>query len=97
MANLQSVEARIREFVLKTFPPARKRDMADDEKWLESGLIESLGILELVHFLEKEFSLEVSDEELLPENFESLLATAEFVQKKRSATGTSMALENRAV
>lgn len=97
MTNPQSVAVRIREFVLKTFPPAGKRTLGDDEKWLESGLIESLGILDLIHFLETEFSIEVSDEELLPENFQSLSAAATFVQRKQGAAAFSTAMQNRAV
>jgi len=76
------MEERIREFVLKAFPLARKSAVNGNQKWLETGVIDSLGILDLVHFLEQQFSIQVADEELLPENFESLDAVAAFVRKK---------------
>jgi acyl carrier protein len=82
MKLTQTNEDRIREFILKQFPIARKNGIKPGEKWLESGMIDSLGILDVVNFLEAEFSLQVSDEELLPENFKSLEAVADFVRKK---------------
>lgn len=82
MNQTQTAEDRIREFILKQFPIARKNGIKPGEKWLETGMIDSLGILDLVNFLEAEFSLQVSDEELLPENFKSLEAVADFVRKK---------------
>ena len=82
MNQAQTVEERVREFVLKQFPLARKGGVKPDDRWLETGLIDSLGILDLVRFLEMEFSLHVSDEELSPENFQSLAAVASFVDAK---------------
>ena len=82
MTQAQTMEERIREFVLKAFPLARKSAVNGNQKWLESGVMDSLGILDLVHFLERQFSIQVADEELLPENFESLDAVAAFVRKK---------------
>jgi acyl carrier protein len=78
----QTVEERIREFVLKHFPLARKKGLKPGEKWLESGVLDSLGILDLVHFLEQDLSLHLADEELTPENFESLEAVGLFVRAK---------------
>lgn len=81
-----SSEERIREFVLKHFPFARKKGLNLRDKWLEIGIIDSLGILDLVHFLEEEFRITISDDELLPENFDSLGSVVAFTQKKTSAT-----------
>ena len=80
---MESNEARIRDFVLKTFPLARKNGIKEGEKWLETGMMDSLGLLDLVQFLEKEFSIHVSDDELLPENFESLSAVVSFVSARQ--------------
>jgi acyl carrier protein len=83
MLPAHTPEDRIREFIVKQFPMARKKGLKLDEKWLETGMIDSLGILDLVHFLEKEFSVTISDDELQPENFQSLDAVVGFVGKKR--------------
>jgi acyl carrier protein len=82
MIESQTAENRIREFILKHFPLARKNGLKPAEKWLETGMIDSLGILDLVHFLEEEFAVVIADEELQPENFQSLESVAEFVRKK---------------
>jgi acyl carrier protein len=52
---------------------------------LDSGIIDSTGILELVSFLEREFGIQVQDEEIVPENFENVRSIAAFVERKRSA------------
>jgi acyl carrier protein len=82
MTPSQSAQDRIAEFVLKHFPLARKKGLSPQEKWLESGMIDSLGILDLVHFLEQEFSVVVADEDLQPENFQSLEAVTDFVRSR---------------
>ena len=74
---------RIRGFILENFPLTRKQGLKDSDRLLETGLIDSLGILDLVAFLEAEFGLIVSDEELLPENFQSVECIAQFVDSKR--------------
>jgi acyl carrier protein len=84
MALTPMIENRIREFVLKQFPLARKNGLRPEDKWLENGLLDSLGILDLVHYLEEEFAIHASDDELVPENFESLSTVVEFTQKKIS-------------
>lgn len=82
MNQTHTAEDRIKDFVRKHFPLAVKNGIKPNEKWLESGMIDSLGILDLVHFLEEEFSLHITDDELMPEYFESLEAVTEFVRKK---------------
>jgi acyl carrier protein len=84
MAGTQTIEERIQQFVLKQFPLARKNGLKPGDKWLENGLVDSLGILDLVQYLEQEFSIQAADDELLPENFESLSAVVEFTRKKMS-------------
>lgn len=74
---------QIRRFVLSKFPLAKKRGVSDDENLLDSGIVDSLGILDLVSFIEQEFNVTVSDDELVPENFKSIRSLAAFVQRKQ--------------
>ncbi len=71
---------RIRKFLAQQFPMTKNVGHADP--LLKNGLIDSLGILEVVTFLEGEFGIAVSDEELLPENFASVQSLSNFVQGK---------------
>lgn len=72
----------IRNFILEKFPLARKRGVQFDDNLLESGIIDSLGILDLVNFLEQSLGIILSDEELIPENFQTIERLSVFVQSK---------------
>ena len=74
--------AEVRAFVLKSFPLARKQQIKDSDALLESGMIDSQGVLEVVAFIEREFSTIVEDEELSPENFQTIDRIAAFIQNK---------------
>ena len=78
--NNNDAISRIREFVLQKFPLARKRKVENDNNLLETGVIDSLGVLELVEFLQQEFSVAVADEDLTPENFQNIECMARFVE-----------------
>jgi acyl carrier protein len=77
-----SIEQRIQTFLLEKFPLARKAGIEKDTALLEKGVLDSLGILDVVSFLEREFSILISDEDLVPENFQSLSTISAFVQNK---------------
>lgn len=79
------VEESIRKFVLERFPLARQRKVSNQESLLESGILDSLGILEVVTFVEGEFRITVNDDELQPENFSSIASMSTFVNCKRTA------------
>ena len=81
-AATSSIEQRIHAFVLEKFPLARKAGVGKDTPLLEKGILDSLGILDVVSFLETEFSMAVNDEELVPENFQTLGTLSAFVLKK---------------
>lgn len=76
--NNNDTAGQIRTFVLARFPIAAKKGLKNTDSLLESGIVDSLGILEIVAFLEKEFGITISDEELVPENFESIESLAKF-------------------
>lgn len=72
----------IRNFILEKFPLARKRGVRFDDNLLESGIVDSLGILDLVSFLEQRLGITLSDEELIPDNFQTIDRLSAFVQSK---------------
>jgi acyl carrier protein len=73
----------IHDYLISEFA-AERESFAPDENLLAQGIIDSMGILKLVEFLEEKFGIETADEEMVPENFESLEALSAFVQRKRS-------------
>ena len=74
----------LRSFVLEHFPAARRIDLPADAPLLDSGIVDSLGILELVNFVTETFEITVSDEDLQPENFHSIDRLASFVERRRA-------------
>jgi acyl carrier protein len=79
---VSDAEGRIRNFVQSSFAKNGTRIEADTSL-LDSGLVDSTGIFELVSFLEGEFGIEVADEEIVPEHFETVQLMATFVDGKR--------------
>lgn len=78
-----TVSGQIREFVRSRFPLARNLEFDDEDSLLDAGVIDSLGILDLVGFLEETFGIQASDEDLNPENFDSIATLVRFVESKR--------------
>ena len=72
----------IRNFIIDQFLFGDESQLSDDVSFLESGIIDSTGILELVTFLEETYSIKVEDTEMLPENFDSVNNVAEFIERK---------------
>ncbi len=71
---------RIRRFIVDTF---FVESFSDEESFLRSGIIDSLGMLDLVAFLESEYGIKIYDEELVPQNLDSLANVAAFAERKR--------------
>ncbi len=83
MSDVNGIHPSIRVFILKKFPAARKRALTDELPLLESGVIDSLGVLDVVGFLEQTFGIKIDDEELTPDNFGNIKCMVSFVQEKR--------------
>ncbi len=59
-------------------------NLGDSDQLIESGIIDSLGIMKLIGFLEDNLSVQIDDMELVPENFSTIDAIASLVEKKLS-------------
>ena len=69
----RDVRSAVRAFIVTRLAPAAGRtEIADDEDLIDSGIVNSLGIFQLVAFLEERFHISVGDEEITPENFGTL-------------------------
>ncbi len=75
----------IRAFIFETFLfDADESALKNDDSFLEQGIIDSTGVLEMVEWLEDEFDIEIEDEELIPENLDSVNLLAAFIEKKKN-------------
>jgi len=77
---MDSIRQKIRSFISETF---FVDDFEDNASFLKSGTIDSTGMMELVNFVEQEFSFKVADNELVPENLDSLDNLVQFVSRKQ--------------
>ena len=73
----------IREFVIENFLFGEANGLKDDTSFLEEGIIDSTGVLELVTFIEETYGISVEDDELVPENLDSIVNVAQFLTKKQ--------------
>jgi acyl carrier protein len=79
MGSAMTIRDTIRKFVVDTF---FVDDFADEDGFLGSGIVDSMGMLQLVTFLQARFGIEIRDDELVPENLDSLARATAFVERK---------------
>lgn len=80
-----SVEQQIRDYILENFLFTNDAAaLANDASFLEKGIIDSTGVLEMIFFLEQEFALKVADKEMIPENLDSVNNIVRYVQSKQA-------------
>jgi acyl carrier protein len=73
----------IRKFIVNNYLKGSElTNLVDDSSFLEEGIIDSVGVMELVAFLETTFNFRVEDEEIIPENLDSVNKLTVYVQSK---------------
>lgn len=78
-----TIQKGVREYVVENFlMGGNVESFSDSDSFLETGLIDSTGILELIAFLEDTYGMTISDEEMIPENLDSVEKVARFVSSK---------------
>jgi acyl carrier protein len=77
------IEATVRNFITDNYLFGGSNEvLGDDASLLENGILDSMGIMELVTFLQDTFFIQVADEELVPQNLDSLRRITDFVVRK---------------
>jgi acyl carrier protein len=79
--DVVSSRDQVRGFISDTFFVDK---FSDEDSFLRNGIIDSTGMMELVAFLEQQFSIKIADTELIPENLDSVVNVCRFVQKKQA-------------
>jgi acyl carrier protein len=77
----------IREFIVENFLFGEDSGLKENASFLENGIIDSTGVLELVQFLEETYEIKVEDEELVPENLDSIINVVKYLERKRNGAG----------
>ena len=76
------IKDALRGFLLESFVLDSRQQIADEASLLGTGVLDSTGILEVVAHLEQVYGFQVEDEEIVPENFDSIAALGRFVARK---------------
>jgi acyl carrier protein len=75
-------EHEIRKFIAEKFLFGEDNKLPSDASLLEAGIIDSTGVLELISYLEEQFKIKVDDDELVPENLDTIAGVCKFLSKK---------------
>ena len=83
-----TIERDIRDFLAQNFPLADEGDeLAGGDSLIEAGVIDSTGVLELIEYLESNYDIQIADEEVLPDNLDSIDRISRFVSSKLDGNG----------
>ena len=78
------IKSDVKKFIMDNFMMGRDPDeLTDSGSLLEMNIIDSTGVLELVGFLEETFEITIEDDELVPENLDSINRIADFINRKQ--------------
>ena len=80
-----SIREKVKEFIVNNFSMGEDTGkIQDDTSFLEDALIDSTGILELVEFIQETYSFKIEDDELIPDNLDSINKIERFINSKRN-------------
>ncbi|MFP6640829.1 MAG: acyl carrier protein [Myxococcota bacterium] len=80
------IQKQVREYVIENLVLGDEEDtFSDNQSFLDTGLIDSTGILEVIGYLEDEYEITIEDDEMVPENLDSVDRIARFVHAKQNA------------
>jgi acyl carrier protein len=78
----------MRQFITESYLPSSGLDhFEDDDSLMEKGIIDSTGVLELLEYVEERFEITIEDEEVIPDNLDSLGKLTVFIEKKLKNAG----------
>jgi acyl carrier protein len=80
------IEEALRKHIAENILFSKEYPYPDEASFLENGIIDSMNVMELVLFLEDSLGVQVADQEIVPEHFDSVSRLAEFVRKKQALT-----------
>ena len=80
----------VREFVVQNFLYGDGKELSHDASFLQNRIIDSTGVLELINWVEETFPIRVEDEEVIPENFDSVRSVSNYLESKLATVRKSV-------
>ncbi|HOX72147.1 MAG: acyl carrier protein [Dokdonella sp.] len=84
---MPTIEQRIRDYLNENLPFAPSEALDPDESLFDAGVLDSIGVMGLVSWLEREFDIIVDDNDVVPENIDGIRVLVSFVEGKLSEAG----------
>lgn len=81
---MSDIKSAIRTFIVDNFLFGQAGDLADNSSFLDQGIVDSTGMMELVAHLERTYDIKIKDEELVPDNLDSIDSIAAFLATKKA-------------
>jgi acyl carrier protein len=72
----------IRQFLVRTFGPESLANLSDEDSLLSAGVIDSVAMIDLISHLEKTYTVRIAEDDMTPENFDSIAAIATFIESQ---------------
>lgn len=86
-----SIEKRVRDYILENYLfTDDQSELNNDESFLAKGIVDSTGVLEVIMFLEESFSIIVEDDEMIPENLDSVNNIVQFIQRRMTKVSAAV-------
>jgi len=82
-SDSMELTSTIRQFIIENFLFEEDDNLKEDTSFLENGIIDSTGVLELVMYIEETYGISVDDEDIVPENLDSISNVTEYIQRKK--------------
>jgi acyl carrier protein len=82
VSDALDIKNKIKVFIINYFVKESGIELNDETSFLDEGIIDSTGVMELVAFLEETFAIKLEDDEIIPDNFDSINKLIQFVQRK---------------
>jgi len=79
---MSELKSKVKQFVVQNFLFGNAEGLNENTSFIDEGIIDSTGVMEMITFLEETFAIKVEDEELVPENLDSIDNVAAFLERK---------------
>ena len=83
----------LREFIANNFLFSAEFSLADEDSFIEAGILDSIGVLHVILFLEENYHIKLTDDEIVAENLDSILNLKKFVDQKLNGTIPAICLQ----
>jgi acyl carrier protein len=93
MSTANTVAQQLRDFIVENFLYGQERAFQDDDSFLGEGIVDSTGVLQLVSHLEETYGITVEDEDLTPENMDSINSVVAYLSRKINPVAGAVVLD----